>query len=207
MRFAILSKSGIDDLVDEELGSHLLNRGFERVINAQENFDRRKEVGIDIRIVQKFKSYCIERGHNSEKVDVLGFCSDVPNFAVSSDKEEYKEFYDYIKPGAFGFGFTQDQLVVLNEGIFHRNFTINWHKQTMRIKNIQGVYFMEDIGLCNSKSKDIGIYDPVLEGMTKYFLDSKDKVYRNYKKIIFDSKISRSKIVKTLDKLGVKELI
>ena len=48
------------------------------------------------------------------------------------------------------------------------------------------------------------LYDLVLESMIDYFLNN--NAYKNSKKIIFDSETSRDKIVKTLDKLGVKEL-
>lgn len=222
MRFAILSRKGIEKIIDETLQDLPVNQRFSRV-----NGQVYETVPYKVQVIPAHSSYSQDMNGTSRIIDLMGPYKDVPNFAVASNEKERKRILKTSDGEVFGI--KQNQLIVLDKGIFFRHLDLNGYSHKIRAQNVEGIHFSN--GYCVSQNKqrrqlqgtEVGfggeianpyetyrygigsprIWGHLVEHMTDYFL-THNLWTAESNKVLFGSERSRDKVVETFKKFGLK---
>ena len=207
MKIAILTGKGIEKIVNKILDELPLNERLNKLVGLtlNERFQRVKghsteTAPYDIRVLPRHSSYCQGIGNKSRIIDLLGPYEDVPSFGAVSSTEEQKR----IEKERWH---KQNQLVVLNNGVYFMHLILSPHHTGILTSNVEGVYFSPGYhGSENEKQYTSILWEPVVEGMVDYFLKQNLLVGDSHK-VIFGSERGRDKIIKTFDKLELKQIV
>lgn len=207
MRIAILSKTGIEKVIDETLQNLPVNRRFSRV-----NGKVYETIPYKVNLIHPHSSYSQDMNETSRIIDLIGPYEDVPNFAVASNKEERERI---LKPlqSTLDIGYnsivSQDQLIVLSHDVFYRQLNLSVRKRILA-ETIEGVHFSncrwisqkEVDGIRQRKIKNKRIWEHVVEDMADYFLTY--TFNSDSTKVFYGSEEIRDKVIKVFDKFGLK---
>ena len=144
MRIVVLSRNGIEKIMDETLQELPFNKRFSRV-NGQTS----ENIPYKVQVISAYNSYSQDVNGTSRIIDLMGPYKDVPNFAVASNKKERKRILKSSDGEVFGD--KQNQLIVLDNGVFFRHLDLNGYGKEIRAINIEGIHFSN--GYCISQNK------------------------------------------------------
>lgn len=216
MRIAILSKSGIEKIVDETIQGLPVNQRFERVDPQMD-----EEIPYRVRVIPRYNVY-LNPFRDGETIDLMGPHSEVPNFIAATDESEVKKMKKISVENTWGY--QQNQLIVLDRGVFFRHLELNkgYYFEGIKARTIEGMHLTE--GYCVHKNREnrnpqgwekgyggylngirygIGrpiIWESIVKDMIGYFL-SHDIWAARDNKIIFGSERSRDRVIEILEKL------
>lgn len=223
MRIAVLSRKGIEEIINETLQELPFNQRFSRV-NGQIS----ENIPYKVQVIPAHSSYSQDINGTPRNIDLMGPYKDVPNFAVASNEKERKRILKTSDGEVFGI--KQNQLIVLNDGIFFRHLNLDGSRHEIKARNVEGIHFSN--GYCVSQNKQkrqlqeneagfgaqianpyektyrFGIGSPriwghLVEHMTDYFL-THNLWTAESNKIIYGSERGRDKVVEVFEKLGLK---
>lgn len=195
MRILYLDKKGIEDVIDEKLNSLPLNQRLERA-----NEDGTFSVNYKIKVLPKIASYFQNQDKITRIINLVGPVEDVPSFVIATDKNEYKEIKEKSKNDHW-----QNQLVVLDKGIFYRDLKLWSYTKKIKIVNMEEI-FLNNRGRYGTKEYHSLIFGHLIDDMVKYFLNHYKYNTIRDSKIVFGSERAKEQIIKSLDKLSVKKI-
>lgn len=208
----VTATMGLEEAMRQMLRGVPVNEAFDHVTP-----NWKTQYKYAVKVMPKHSSYLQDMGHTARIIDLNGPYESVPDFVIVSDEKERKLILGTSEHDVTGH--KQNQLIVLDNGVFFRQLQLNGYAGKTEINNIEGIHFSR--GYCvsrNEKSYAAGLYqcdtnpslilEQTIKGMVRYFLDYNCDLYPELisNKIVFGSKRSRDSIIIALGENGLKKV-
>jgi len=208
MRITILNKKGISKIVDETLQDMPLNERLERAWECSEELIEwgYEKVPFNVKILPINGLY----GNEKPQINVYEPYNSVPDFLVASDKDNKKRKDVHCLNTCFDSEYNQAQLVVLENGIYHRmlNGLGVMNPREIRISNVDSIFFPE------IKDRNKSLWEYAVEDRINSFFDNPSRDFNEvsaflggYDRIIIPgSEGIKNKVIEILGKRNLKKL-